>query len=342
MARAVGAAEIWRSEASGIALRAARKIWWLSTDKGNRPNSYEFEDWLTEVRLLARCLIDPPDVVHALYGEEHLDLLLRRRHLLRCPLVATFHQPAEQLNHGFEYFRRERVEGIDAAVVVARSEIAKFERWFGKNKVVYVPHGIDTTRFRPDDSKLVHTDKLRLLVVGLYLRDWEVIHRVIDETRNNRLDVQFDVVTLPAFFPYFAGCSNVTLHSGISERDLIGLYQRSDALFLPLKDATANNALLEALACGLPAMVTNVGGISDYLSDGSGWLIPRNDVETPLALIRHLSVDRDLARSKREKARAQALKFDWRRIRERLLAVYSAISAGRPPHTSVEGVEENQ
>jgi glycosyltransferase involved in cell wall biosynthesis len=240
----------------------------------------------------------------------------------------------KQLDHGFEYFEPERLKGIDAAVVVARSQIPEFQRWFGPDKVVYVPHGIDTTRFRPKDDTS-DCDDLRLLIVGLWLRDWEVIHRVIDEVRNCHLKVKFDVVTLTEFFPYFTGCSNVTLHSGIPESQLIELYQRSDALFMPLKDATANNAVLEALACGVPVIATDVGGIPDYVSKDSGWLIPKGDVEAPLTLIKQLCADKNIARSRRERARMQALQFDWQRVAERLFGVYAAVSAGRSPSTAV-------
>lgn len=338
LAPAIGATEIRVGRLTGITSRVTKKIrnMWINTSA--YPDYYEFEDWLSELQLLTRCLVNPPDVVHVLFGE-HLDLLLRRRSLLRCPLIATFHQPAEQLNRGFEYFQSERIKGIDAAIVVSRNEITRFEHWFGKNKVVYIPHGIDTTQFRPDDRKSNH-NKLRLLIVGHWLRDWEVMHRVIDEASISHLDIQFDVVTPPEFFPYFTGCSNVTLHSGMPEPKLIELYQQADALFLPLKDATANNAVLEALACGLPVIATNVGGIPDYVTSDCGWLIPKGDIQSPIKLIKQLCVDKDIARSRREKARAQALKFDWQRIAELLSVVYSAVCAGRPPSTAVNELGE--
>lgn len=340
LAPAVGARAVWRSTTGGIALRVCRRLWKIWSYRSTYPNYYDFEDWLTELRLLTGCLFDRPDVVHVLYGEQHLDLLLRRRSWLRCPLVASFHLPADQLNREFTHFESERIRGIDAAVVVARSQLAEFERFFGPNKVVYVPHGIDTTRFRPSDNE-PESDELRLLIVGLWLRDWEVMHRVIDAVRNSQLPVKFDVVTLPPFFPYFTGCSNVTLRSGISETELIELYQKADALFMPLKDATANNAVLEALACGVPVIATDVGGIPDYVTADCGWLIPRGDVESPIELIKQLCADKNIARSRRQSARAQALKFDWRRVAERLFVVYSALCSGRSPAEAIEKFEES-
>ena len=77
------------------------------------------------------------------------------------------------------------------------------------------------------------------------MRDWQTLHRVIDICNGRGLEVKFDVVTGEENFAYFAGCQNVRLRASIDEQELIRLYQRADALLLPVVDATANNALLE-------------------------------------------------------------------------------------------------
>jgi hypothetical protein len=52
--------------------------------------------------------------------------------VLRCPLVLTFHAPHE-----------------NARPYRATSEIVALRRWIEPHKIVYIPHGIDTVRFRP-------------------------------------------------------------------------------------------------------------------------------------------------------------------------------------------------
>jgi glycosyltransferase involved in cell wall biosynthesis len=127
------------------------------------------------------------------------------------------------------------------------------------------------------------------------------------------------------------------LHSGIPEVKLIELYQSSDALFIPVKHATASNSVLEALACGLPVISTRVGGMPDYVTDECGWLTPPAQMEPVVYLLEQMCAHREIAYVRQEHARAQALKFDWQRIAEQVTAVYRAINNGRPSLMATTG-----
>jgi glycosyltransferase involved in cell wall biosynthesis len=77
----------------------------------------------------------------------------------------------------------------------------------------------------------------------------------------------------------------------------------------------------------------------DYVNSDCGWLIPEGNVETVVELIKQLCANKDIARCRREKARAQALKFDWQKIAERMAVVYSAVQVGRSPSAAVKEFE---
>ena len=67
------------------------------------------------------------------------------------------------------------------------------------------------------------------------MRNWEVMHRVIDEAHRNCLDIHFDVVVPSEHFPYFTGCANVTLHSRLPEPDLVDYISRLTRYSCPSK-----------------------------------------------------------------------------------------------------------
>ncbi|MGH7979070.1 MAG: glycosyltransferase, partial [Limisphaerales bacterium] len=101
-------------------------------------------------------------------------------------------------------------------------------------------------------------------------------------------------------------------------------YRKADALLLPLTEATANNSLLESLACGTPVISNTVGGIPDYMDESCGWLFPRGDVGPVVELIKGLCANREALLSKRTAARTVSLRFDWTQIRKQASLAYEA------------------
>src|SRR5262249_30324618 len=151
------------------------------------------------------------------------------------------------------------------------------------------PHGVDVDVFRPADFR--PAKRARFMFIGMMLRDFETAHRVIDRSYYDRLAADFFVVIGEAGRGLFTGCTNAKILSNISEKELILLYRSCDALFLPLLHSTANNAILEALACGVPVISTRIGGVPDYLDETCGWLLPLSDFESAYDCVREIVRD---------------------------------------------------
>jgi L-malate glycosyltransferase len=90
--------------------------------------------------------------------------------------------------------------------------------------------------------------------------------------------------------------------------DVIPFLKMADVFFLPSRSEGFSNALIEAMACGLPCVATDVGGNAEAIDDGhSGFLAPSEDPSTCAA---------HLLRLLREPALAKIMGAAGRRIVE--------------------------
>jgi glycosyltransferase involved in cell wall biosynthesis len=79
--------------------------------------------------------------------------------------------------------------------------------------------------------------------------------------------------------------------------DVQQLLKYCDVFCLLSRSEGFSNALLEAMACGLPSVVTDVGGNREALREGeSGYLVPNEDAEAAAARIITLLEDSERAR----------------------------------------------
>ena len=148
---------------------------------------------------------------------------------------------------------------MDKIIVLSKEMELFFKDLFPDKPILFIPHGVDTTYFKPKKSKLRN-----ILQVGNWLRDFELASKVYNYLNVKDPKLSITVITNPPNHKYFISNKNVTCVSGIKDYELLELYQYSKIVFLPLKKFTANNALIEALSCGCEVVIaTN----KDYFID---------------------------------------------------------------------------
>jgi glycosyltransferase involved in cell wall biosynthesis len=290
-------------------------------------NHYLLEDFLSELRVFKHIRNSGCSIVHALYGEDQLNLLLSNRNRVSAALTGTFHLPAESpfITRITERGAISRFSQLDSAVVVSRNMIADYEYWVGKGNVYFVPHGINASAFSPDEVNQMKpkssSETLNVLIVGGHGRDWDTVSEVVKWHSDNNANISYEAV-LPYKSIADKFSKGIRTHIGIEESRLIDLYRSADVLFIPVNYATANNSLLESLACGTPVISTNTGGIPDYLDNSSGWLLPKGDVRSAAELLSDLAEHPEKVLDKRTPAREQALKFTWNKVAAEIQVVY--------------------
>lgn len=114
-----------------------------------------------------------------------------------------------------------------------------------------------------------------------------------------------------------------------SVSDVESVYAASDAFVFPSLYEPFGIAPLEALACGLPLVITQNCGVSEMLEDGrEGCLLERPDeVERAAAFLLKLARDPALLALHRTRARQAAETLDIEKNIDRVLALYQGLVA---------------
>ena len=167
-------------------------------------------------------------------------------------------------------------------IVVGSNQVDYFARWVPKEKILFIPHGIDTEYYMPAENEIRDH---KILFVGTHLRDFDVLKGVIERIEKLSINLSFTIVTFKENWKIFQGLKNIELLSEVTEAQLLKYYQGHALLFLPVVDGTANNTLLEAGACGLPIITTDVGAVRDYLDDESAIFLRSKKIDTVVSTI---------------------------------------------------------
>jgi glycosyltransferase involved in cell wall biosynthesis len=279
-----------------------------------------------ELAAARRMVSRPRAIYHVLYGEDDYHWLAGVAPVLRRAggrLVATFHQPPAIFDAVVGARCAERIlPRLDGAIVTTAEQAGHLARWMPAERIHHVAHGIDTEFFTPA-ARPPSARRFTVITVGTWQRDFRLLEQVArDLATRNGGGVRFVVVAPPAEAEHFGRLPGVEVHTGVSDEKLRALYRDSDALFLPVVEAAANNTLLEAMACGLPIVATDLPGVREYVGDSGARLIPRSDCDAAIEAITALAANRATLPDLGRRARARAETLDIHRTGARLAEVY--------------------
>jgi N-acetyl-alpha-D-glucosaminyl L-malate synthase BshA len=288
------------------------------------------------------------DVLHVHYAIPNAVSAVMARQILApqpLPVVTTLHGTDVTLvGADPNYLETTRWGIIESDAVTAVSESlrrATIEQLGIQNHIDVIPNFIDPARFessrsspgarrwaKPGERLLVHISnfrpvkrvldvveifrrvnakvKSRLLMVG----DGPERGKVEQHCRENRI------------------CHAITFVGSLPlvEEVLVG----ADLFLLPSESESFGLSALEALACEVPVIATDVGGIPEVVEDGrTGFLLPVGDVDGMAAAALRLLGDEELRRSFGEAGRRRAVTtFSQDAVVARYKAIYDRVAGG--------------
>lgn len=227
------------------------------------------------------------------------------------------------------------------AITVVSSNMKKrtLELGVDKDKVVVIQNGIDTTLFRlmdkaisreilglPKDSKIVVTVGSQDEVKGTkYLI--EAFSRLLQNNDSKLLLVLVGDGPLRENLirqVELLGISDQAIFVGKKPHSEIPLWLNSaDVFCLPSIREGHPNVLIEAFACGIPVVASEVGAISEIVDDTNGKVAPAGDARVLYEKLKSVLQNK----WDKDKIRRSVIDYRWEECSQKYIDVYSAVVA---------------
>jgi len=310
-----------------------------------------------------------PDIVHITGPSDVGQLGVAIAHRLRLPLAASWHtnlhQYAEQRASGLLTFLPEGLrERLGAAI--RKSTLLATLRFYHIAQVLFAPNqelidliedgtgkacyrmhrGVDTNLFDPrrrDRAGDTFTiGFVGRLTVEKNIHDLAVLERNLIQA--GLTNFRFLIIGQGAEEPWLrANMQSADLTGVLRGEALARAYANMDVFAFPSRTDTYGNVVLEALASGVPAVVTNEGGPRFIVRSGETGFVT-NNLQEFCASILQLARRPELRQNMGAAARGHALTASWDTVFESVFNGYErglreSVPAGKKvrlrPHTGV-------
>jgi glycosyltransferase involved in cell wall biosynthesis len=195
-----------------------------------------------------------------------------------------------------------------------------------------IPNGVELDRFFPAETA-EKPKVLRLLTVGRLsvTKRIEMLIDAVEILHRTACKLHLTIVG--------GGQIERQLRKIVAERELSGvieiagridskkmpeLYRRNDIFISASMQEGMSNAMLEAMASGLPIVTTRCEGLAELIDD-NGLIIEQDNIEEIAKAVKRLADNPELYKQMSISARKQAEKFDWVNVASSYIEQYRKI-----------------
>lgn len=207
----------------------------------------------------------------------------------------------------------------NAAALVANSEgLRQFAKnFYSKKAIDIIYNGVDTEKFYPDITKR-NSEQINLLFVSRLI-ERKGLQFIIPGLKEIQKATDKRVrLTIVGDGPYRETLEGLVKQNGVEnmvvfegqkdKKELLPYYQAGDIFVFPSKREGMPNAVLEAMACGLPIIMAPCEG-SQELIEGNGMIVPADEMGETLKDV--VTDSRKLAHWGEESRKRAEMIFSW-------------------------------
>ena len=225
-----------------------------------------------------------------------------------------------------------------AIITISESSKKDIVRHYNiSSKKVFVCHpGYDKSLFKPQSKEKIEAVKKKYNIVGDYIFYLGTIQPrknlirlldVVKNLKNIKLVISGKKGWLSdKFFEKVQEMKNkVIITDYAEEKDLPALFSGAKAFVLPSLYEGFGIPVIEAMACGCPAIVSNVSSLPEVVGE-AGVLVNPNSTESIKEGIEKVINNNEYAQELSQKGRQRSQKFSWEKCAGGVLEVFESIS----------------
>lgn len=215
-----------------------------------------------------------------------------------------------------------------AVTAISAEQAALAWRTMPELKLVTIPNGVDTETFSPVErearrevnvvcaARLIERKGQHHLLEAL-ARLQGCSRRPLRVTLVGTGDAERQLRDLAARLHI---AHAVTFTGYVARDGMPDMYRAADLFVLPSQQEGMSIALLEAMASGLPVVVTQTGGTDELVTRGvNGDIVPWGDIEALTQALKVLAEDEPMRRRFGAESRRRAIPFGWPALAARYL-----------------------
>ncbi|WP_066376405.1 MULTISPECIES: glycosyltransferase family 4 protein [unclassified Anabaena] len=291
-----------------------------------------------------------PDIVHASLTLSPLDFFLPEIcEQLKLPLVATFHTPfagkGAKLISGTQLLAYQLyapfLDNYDRVIVFSQIQRELLANMGVREKnIAVIPNGVDVDKYSPGYSTVKAEFKAeRLFVYQGRLAPEKNVESLLRAWKQANMDAGSKLLIVgdgplrASLEPFYGEEYNIIWLGFVAdEARRIDILRGADVFILPSLVEGLSLSLLEAMACGLACIATDVGADGEVLDKGAGVVINPKTARSQLRTLLPLFQDHpELTTLLGQKARMRVLDlYTLSKNISQLEALYREVLAQRP------------
>ena len=250
-----------------------------------------------------------PDIVHASLTLSPLDFRLPEIcEELNIPLIATFHPPfavkGVKLVSGTQFLTYQLYAPFlghyDRTIVFSQIQRELLARLgVPKRKITVIPNGVDAVKYTPDSTRVkTEFQAERLFVYQGRIAPEKNIESLLRAWRQARMARSSKLLIvgngpLKSSLETFYGKEHGVIWLGFiaDENRRIEILRKTDVFILPSLVEGLSLSLLEAMACGVACVATDVGADGEVLEKGAGIVLDTKATRSQLRTLLPLFQD---------------------------------------------------